>query len=192
MPTGFLHPCTVRKTLFRIFAFLRSPSNLKLHFLRLIWRLKAIHKHFHFLATLTLIKWRIHTYFLWFKHLQFLTFQTKCTSKLQLLEPITDNLDLINISCFWKHMTLSTDYGRPMKPLGIFSQTISTHFGTVSPLSMFSIIFKHYFYKKTKPLYPHPKERKPSCVRSPWSMQFLWFLQVNNLYSVGWVSLWSY
>ena len=29
---GFLHPCTVRKTLFRIFAFLRSPSNLKLHF----------------------------------------------------------------------------------------------------------------------------------------------------------------
>ena len=55
------------------------------------------------------------------------------------------------------------DYGRPMKPFfslksrtfglgqtnwadkfwgiwGIFGQTISTHFGTVSPLSMFSII----------------------------------------------------
>ena len=32
----------------------------------------------------------------------------------------------------------------------IFSQTISTHFGTVSPLSMFSIIplFNHYFYHK--------------------------------------------
>ena len=33
---------------------------------------------------------------------------------------------------------------------GIFSQTISTHFGTVSPLSMFSIIST----KKNKPLYP--------------------------------------
>ena len=35
---------------------------------------------------------------------------------------------------------------------------ISTHFGTVSPLSMFNIpLFNHYFYNKTKPLYPHPK-----------------------------------
>ena len=49
-----------------------------------------------------------------------------------------------------------TDYGRPMKPfvieiqilwadkfwgrLGIFGQTINTHFGTVIPLFMFSII----------------------------------------------------
>ena len=35
---------------------------------------------------------------------------------------------------------------------GIFGQTISTHCGTVSPLSMFPLI-NHYFYKKTKPLY---------------------------------------
>jgi hypothetical protein len=47
----------------------------------------------------------------------------------------------------------TTDYGRPIKPFlieiqkfwawgifGIFGQTISTHFGTVSFLSMFSII----------------------------------------------------
>ena len=55
------------------------------------------------------------------------------------------------------------DYGRPMKPFGlgqtiwadtfwgilvIFGQFISTHFGTVSPLSMFSILVNHYFYKK--------------------------------------------
>ena len=39
---------------------------------------------------------------------------------------------------------------------GIFGQTISTHFGTVSPLSMFSII-QPLFLQKTKPLYPHPK-----------------------------------
>ena len=38
---------------------------------------------------------------------------------------------------------------------GIFSQTISTHFGTVSPLSIFSII-QPLFSQKTKPLYPHP------------------------------------
>ena len=38
---------------------------------------------------------------------------------------------------------------------GIFSQTISTYFGTVSPLSMFSII-QSLFIQKTKPLYPHP------------------------------------
>ena len=53
---GFLH-YTVRKTLFRIFAFLRSPPNMKLHFLRLIWRLKHC-KNFHFLATLTYAKWQ--------------------------------------------------------------------------------------------------------------------------------------
>ena len=35
---------------------------------------------------------------------------------------------------------------------GIFSQTISTHFCTVSPLSMLSIV--HYFYKKLS-LYIH-------------------------------------
>ena len=37
----------------------------------------------------------------------------------------------------------------------IFGQTISTHFGTVSPLSMFSII-QPLFQQKTKPLYPNP------------------------------------
>ena len=40
--------------------------------------------------------------------------------------------------------------------LGIFGQTISTHFGTVSPLSKFFII-KPLFLQKTKPLYPDPK-----------------------------------
>jgi hypothetical protein len=70
-----------------------------------------------------------------------------------------------------------TDYGRPMlfslkfrtfwlgqtnwedEFLGIwgtFDQIISTHFGTMSPLSMFSII-QPLFLQKTKPLYPHPK-----------------------------------
>ena len=39
---------------------------------------------------------------------------------------------------------------------GIFGQTINTHFGTVSPLSMFSII-QPIFLQKTKPLYPHAK-----------------------------------
>ena len=39
---------------------------------------------------------------------------------------------------------------------GIFGQTISTNFGTVSSLSMFSII-QTLFLQKTKPLYPHPK-----------------------------------
>jgi hypothetical protein len=33
---------------------------------------------------------------------------------------------------------------------------ISTHFGTVSPLSMFSIN-QPLFLQKTKPLYPNPK-----------------------------------
>ena len=39
---------------------------------------------------------------------------------------------------------------------GIFGQTISTHFGTVSPLSMFSIN-QPLFLQKTKPLNPNPK-----------------------------------
>ena len=39
---------------------------------------------------------------------------------------------------------------------GIYGQTISTHFGTVSPLSMFSII-QPLFLPQTKPWYPHPK-----------------------------------
>ena len=39
---------------------------------------------------------------------------------------------------------------------GIFGRFISTHFGTVSPLSMFSII-QPLFLQKTKPLYPHSK-----------------------------------
>jgi hypothetical protein len=70
---------------------------------------------------------------------------------------------------------------------GIFGRTISTHFCTVSPLSMFSII-QALFIQKTKPLNPHPKYafwdwdlnlgRKelgisPSCVRSPWCQPHL-------------------
>ena len=73
---------------------------------------------------------------------------------------------------------LSTDYGRPMKSFfikipnfwawtenwadtfwgiwGIFGQFISAHFGTVSPLSMFSIN-QSLILQKTKPLYPNPK-----------------------------------
>ena len=39
---------------------------------------------------------------------------------------------------------------------GIFGQTISTQFVTVSPLSMFSII-QPLLQQKTRPLYPHPK-----------------------------------
>jgi hypothetical protein len=75
-------------------------------------------------------------------------------------------------------MTWNSDYGRPMKTfssksqtfglwqkdwadkfwgiLGIFDRFISTHFGTVSPLSMFSINHP-LFLQKTKPLYPHHK-----------------------------------
>ena len=63
---------------------------------------------------------------------------------------------------------------------GIFGQTISTHFGTVSPLSMFSII-QPLFLQKTKPLYPNPKylfgigiwiwAAKNSCARSLWFQQ---------------------
>ena len=39
---------------------------------------------------------------------------------------------------------------------GAFGQIISNHFGTVSPLSMFSII-QPLFLQKTKPLYRHAK-----------------------------------
>ena len=39
---------------------------------------------------------------------------------------------------------------------GIFGWTISTHFGTVSSLSMFFII-QSLFLQKSKPLYPTPK-----------------------------------
>ena len=60
------------------------------------------------------------------------------------------------------------DYGRPMKPFrlgqtnwadkflgiwGIFGQTISTHFGAVSPLSMYSIIQPLFLQKLS--LYIH-------------------------------------
>ena len=44
--------------------------------------------------------------------------------------------------------------GRQIGP--IFGQIISTHFGTVSPLLIFSII-QPSFLQKAKPLYPHPK-----------------------------------
>ena len=39
---------------------------------------------------------------------------------------------------------------------GIFGRFISAHFGTVSPLSMFSIN-QSLILQKTKPLYPNPK-----------------------------------
>ena len=39
----------------------------------------------------------------------------------------------------------------------IFGQTISTHFGSMSPLSMFSII-QPLFLQKSKPLYPHASQ----------------------------------
>jgi hypothetical protein len=39
---------------------------------------------------------------------------------------------------------------------GISGQFISTHFGTVSPFSMFSIS-QPIFLQTTKPLYPNPK-----------------------------------
>jgi hypothetical protein len=39
---------------------------------------------------------------------------------------------------------------------GIFGRFISTHFGTMSPLSMF-FINQPSFLQKTKPLYPNPK-----------------------------------
>ena len=39
---------------------------------------------------------------------------------------------------------------------GIFGRTISTHFGTVSPLSIFPIN-QQLLQQKTKPLYPNPK-----------------------------------
>ena len=70
-----------------------------------------------------------------------------------------------------KNMGTNTDYGRPMifffmeiqnfwvwadKFWGIFGRNISTHFDTVSPLSMFSTI-QPLFRKKTMPSYPHPK-----------------------------------
>ena len=42
-----------------------------------------------------------------------------------------------------------------LRHLGYF-RTISTHFGTLCSLSMFSII-QPLFLQKTKPLYPHPK-----------------------------------
>ena len=64
-------------------------------------------------------------------------------------------------------MTQSTDYGRPMMPFfieillnlgiwGTFGWFISTHFGTVSLLSTFSID-QPLFLQKTKLLYPNPK-----------------------------------
>ena len=39
---------------------------------------------------------------------------------------------------------------------GIFGQFISTHFGTVSPLSIF-FINQLLFLQETNPLYPNPK-----------------------------------
>ena len=75
-------------------------------------------------------------------------------------------------------ITSATDYGHPMKPFSsksqtfglgqtiwadkfwgiwsIFGQFIITHFGTMSPLSMFSIN-EPLFLQRTKPLYPNLK-----------------------------------
>ena len=67
------------------------------------------------------------------------------------------------------------DYGHKMKPFfieitnfwawadrfwgiwGIFGRTISTQFGTVTPLSMFSIIQPLFLQKLSLCTYPHPK-----------------------------------
>jgi hypothetical protein len=104
-------------------------------------------------------------------------------AKFNLIRFFRSNKDLLNVSfpgevsSYHAVITTSTDYGRPMKPFslksktfglghksgiyflgigGIFAQFISAHFGTVSPLSMFSII-QSLFLQKTLPLYPHPK-----------------------------------
>ena len=74
----------------------------------------------------------------------------------------------------WFKIWETTDYGHSIKPFFIelpnfwvwadkfwgiwciFGQFIRTHFGTVGPLSMFSIN-QPYFLPKTKPLCPNPK-----------------------------------
>ena len=84
------------------------------------------------------------------------------------------NKVIISNLTFMVHVT---DYGRPMKPFFIeilnfwawadkfwsicgiwcfFGQFINTHFGTVSPLSMF-FINQPLFLQKSKPLYQNPK-----------------------------------
>ena len=113
----------------------------------------------------------------------------------------------IRVRKYSRYMSMiwDTDYERPMMPFfrwnpkllnlgrqigqisfgafGEFSaELLSTHFGTVSPLSIFSII-QSLFLKKTKLLYSHPKYLfgigiwiwatkklgiQPLCVRSPW------------------------
>ena len=53
---------------------------------------------------------------------------------------------------------------------GILGRTISTHFVTVSPLSMFFII-QPLFLQTTEPLYPHwdlNLDHKEFSLRSPW------------------------
>ena len=88
---------------------------------------------------------------------------------------IATRLGTENVLSF--NMLEITDYGRPMKPffielLGLGKQigqinfgafgvisaeiSVSTNFGTVSPLSKFSIIQPLYL-QKTKFLHPHPK-----------------------------------
>ena len=89
--------------------------------------------------------------------------QRKMTNELSLMSL---KLDLMPAE---RKTERSTDYGRPMKPFfiefqnfwawadkfwgiwGIFGQTISSHFGTVSPLSMFSIIQPLFIQKTKKP-----------------------------------------
>ena len=93
---------------------------------------------------------------------------TLCHDKFQFSVPRVVNRLMMQI----------TDYGRPMKPFfieipnlgfgrqfgqisfgafgSILGRFISTHFGAVIPLSMFSIIHP-LFLQKTKTLYPNPK-----------------------------------
>ena len=59
-----------------------------------------------------------------------------------------------NPKLFWLGQTIWAD--KSWGIWGIFGQFISTHFGAVSSLSIFSIN-QPLFLQKTKPLYPNPK-----------------------------------
>ena len=85
----------------------------------------------------------------------------------------TDFCNFTTMLCFTHGLRMSNEgffhwnaellgLGRPIGQMNsgafgvFFGQTITTHFGTVSPLSMFSII-QPLFLQETKPLYPHSK-----------------------------------
>ena len=112
--------------------------------------------------------------------LLFITFLVfSITSGKQLSRVIGKILCISSMGGCWRgnenHLTpnvliSTTDYGRPIMLFwglgltiradkyrgiwGIFDLFISTHFGTVSPLSMF---FSQQFFYQKKPLYPNPK-----------------------------------